>query len=111
MWRNQSGATLTELMVATAVLSVGVIGMMGSFSGIQKVIQGSKSGTLAAGLAQEQMQILKQKVYYQILITTNPSYDNNFVPPAVYDPGYFPPQVILEGGVRYTRYTYIEVAK
>lgn len=111
MWRNQSGATLTELMVATAVLSVGVIGMMGSFSGIQKVIQGSKSGTLAAGLAQEQMQILKQKVYYQILITTNPSYDNNFVPPAVYDPGYFPPQALLEGGVRYTRYTYVEVAK
>lgn len=105
------GATLTELMVATAVLSIGVVGLTGSFIGIQKVIQGSKSGTLAAGLAQEQMQILKQKVYYQILITTNPSYDNNFTPPAAYDTGYFPPQSILEGGVNYTRYTYVEVAK
>ncbi len=105
------GATLTELMVAATLLSVGVTGMMGSFAGIQKVIQGSKTTTSASTLAQEQMQILKQKVYYQILITTNPSYDNNFVPPTVYDPGYFPPQTILEGGVNYTRYTYVEVVK
>lgn len=108
---RERGATLTELMTATAVLSVGVVGLMGSFMGVQKVIQGSKSGTLAAGLAQEQMQILKQKVYYQILVTTNPAYDGNFVPPAAYDPGYFPPQSILEGGVVYTRYTFVEVAK
>lgn len=111
MRHGQAGATLTEMMVATAVLSVGVIGMMGSFIGIQKVIQSSKSGTLASTLAQEQMQILKQKVYYQILITTAPAYNSDFSPPVAYDQSYFPPQSILEGGVNYTRYTYVQVAK
>jgi hypothetical protein len=108
---HERGATITELMVATAVLSASVIGLMGSFTGIQKVVQGSKSTTLASTLAQEQMQILKQRVYYQILITTNPAYDPGFVPAVEYDPGYFPAQTILEGGVNYTRYTLVEVVK
>ena len=111
MRHAQSGTTITELMVATAVLSVSVIGLLGTFTGIQKVVQGSKSTTLASTLAQEQMQILKQKVYYQILITTNPAYDTNFAPSVAYDPGYFPAQNVLEGGVNYTRYTFVEVVK
>lgn len=109
--RSRVGATITELMVSTALLSVGAVGLMGSFMGIQKSLQLSKSTTLASTLAQEQMQILKQKVYYQILITTNPAYNTNFAPPIEYDPGYFPPQTVLEGGVSYTRYTMVEVAK
>lgn len=108
---NRSGVTLTELMVAVAVMSVAVVGLMGSFIGIQKALQVSKSGTLAVTLAQEQMQILQQKVYYQILITTNPAYDTNFTPNVEYDPGYTPPQTILEGGITYTRYTMVEVAR
>ena len=111
MLTNGRGATITELMVATAVLSVSVVGLLGAFTGIQRVVQGSKTVTLASTLAQEQMQILKQKVYYQILITTNPAYDLNFSPSVEYDPGYFPAQTILEGGVSYTRYTLVEVVK
>lgn len=108
---NRRGATLTELMVASAIMSVAVVGLLGSLTGIQKSFQLSKSGTLASTLAQEQMQILKQKVYYQILITTNPSYDNAYAPPVPYDSGYFPPQVVLEGGINFTRYTYVQVVK
>ncbi len=111
MIKNSRGVTITELMVATAVLSTAVLGLMGAFIGIQKALQNSKSTTLAANLGQEQMQILKQKVYYQILITTNPTYDPNFMPNTEYDSGYFPPVTILEGGVTYTRYTFVEVAK
>lgn len=111
MLMSRRGATVTELMVATAILSIAAIGLMGAFVGIQKALQNSKSVTLAANLGQEQMQILKQKVYYQILITTNPAYDTNFTPNVEYDPGYFPPQTVLEGGVTYTRYTMVEVVR
>jgi type II secretory pathway pseudopilin PulG len=111
MTNNSRGSTLTELMVATAVLSIAVLGLMSAFVGIQKALQNSKSTTLAANLGQEQMQILKQKVYYQILITTNPAYNTNYSPPIEYDAGYFPPAVILEGGVNYTRHTMVEVAR
>lgn len=111
MKNGARGGTLTEMMVATAILSIAVMGLMGAFVGIQKAIQGGKSTTLAANLAQEQMQILKQKVYYQILITTNPAYDTNFTPNVEYDPGYFAPTTVLEGGIYYTRYTKVEVAR
>ncbi len=111
MLKNSRGVTITELMIATAVLSIATLGLMGSFIGIQKALQSSKSVTLAANLGQEQMQILKQKVYYQILITTNPAYNTNFTPSVEYDSGYFPPAAIMEGSINYTRYTMVEVVR
>jgi len=112
--RNRTGSrgvTLIELMVAVAILSIGVLGLIGAMGGIQKSIQISKNKTLASNLAQEKMQILKQKNYYQVLVTTSPTYDTNYTPNIPYDGGYFPPESILEGGVNYRRLTYIQVAR
>lgn len=108
--KNKRGATLVELMVAAVVLTIGVIGLMGSFLGIQKAIQVSKNKTLASNLAQEKMQILKQKNYYQVLVTPNPSYWPGYTTSIPYDATYFTPETILEGSVTYTRLTYIQVA-
>ena len=109
---NSSGVTLVELMIATAILSVAVLGMLGAFGGIQKAMQISKNKTLASNLAQEKMQILTQKNYYEVLVTPDPSYyainGSTNVP---YDTTYFPPETILEGGVTYTRLTYVQVAE
>lgn len=109
--RSQAGVTLVELMVAAAVLSVGILGLVGSFGLIQRSIQSSKNKTLAANLAQEKMQILKQKNYYQVLISTDPAYRTDYSPSIPYDAGYFPPEHVLEGGVRFTRLTYVQVAR
>lgn len=111
MKTNSRGATLTEMMVAVAILSIGALGLLGAMGGIQKAVQVAKTTTLAATLAQEQMQILKQRVYYQILVTTAPAYDTNYAPNIAYDPSYFPPEPVLEGGVNYTRYTLVEAAE
>ncbi|HAT72598.1 MAG TPA: hypothetical protein DCS63_07265 [Elusimicrobia bacterium] len=110
---KRKGVTLVELMVALAVLTIGVVGLAGSFSFIQKAIQASKNRTLASNLAQEKMQILKQKVYYQVLITSDPAHNTtDFAPQSIdYDPGYFPPENVTEAGVTYTRYTYVQVAR
>lgn len=105
-----AGVTLTELVVAMVILSIGVLGLVSTMGGIQRSLQLSKSKTLGANLCQEQMQILKQKNYYQVLVTTNPTTHPDFTD-LRYDEAYFPPESILEGGVTYTRYSLVEVAR
>ncbi|HNW44123.1 MAG TPA: prepilin-type N-terminal cleavage/methylation domain-containing protein, partial [Elusimicrobiales bacterium] len=59
--RLRAGITLIEVMVSLVILTVGIVALMGTFGNIQKAVQLSKNRTLAANLAQEKMQILKQK--------------------------------------------------
>ncbi len=107
---RRAGVSLVELMIALAILVIGITGLMQSFSFIQKAVQGAKNRTIASNLAQEKMQILKQKTYYQVIITTDPKHNTtDFSPESLdYDIGYFPPEDIKEAGVAYTRYTYIQ---
>lgn len=106
---TRSGATLTELMIATAVMTIGVVGLTGSFINVQKGIQFAKNKTLASNLAQEKIQILTQKNYYEVLVSPAANFRVDVVPNVTYDTVYFPPETILEGGVTYTRYTYVQV--
>ncbi len=96
-------------MVALTILTIGIVGLMSTFGLIQKGVQSAKNKTLASNLAQELMQILKQKTYYQVLVTTYPvSNTTDFAPEVLtYDPGFFPPEEIKEAGVVYTRYVYV----
>lgn len=108
---SQAGVTLIELMVAVALIGVGILASVSAFSLVHKSIQTSKAGTLAANLAQEQMQIIMQQSYFNILVTTVPYYNTSFTPTVPYDMGYFPPQTILQGGITFTRLTYIQVVQ
>lgn len=109
---RRAGVTLLELMMAMALVTIGVVGMMGSFKYIQQAIQASKNRTLASNLAQEKMQILKQKNYYQVLVTSDPAHNTaDFAPESIdYDTGYFPPEDI-KAGVVYKLYTLVQVAR
>ncbi|NLH39248.1 MAG: carboxypeptidase regulatory-like domain-containing protein [Elusimicrobia bacterium] len=99
--------TLTELMVSVVVISVFIVVAVESFKYIQRGIQFSKDRTIAINLAQEKMQIVKQKLYYKVVSSTYTDYLDDFNPSIPYDTYYFPPENILEAGVQYTRYTYI----
>jgi type II secretory pathway pseudopilin PulG len=101
------GITLVELMISTVILVVAALGVMGVFIYIAKSIQHSKCRGLASNLAQEQLQVLKQKNYYHVMVTTNTLYRTEFSPPVPYDTGYFPPETILEGGITFTRLTHV----
>ena len=90
--RKSPGVTLVELMVAVGILTMGVLGLVASFGGIQKAIQNSKAKTLAANLVQEKMQILKEKNYYAVIVTSMPVANHDYTPNVLYDPGYFPPR-------------------
>src|SRR5688572_22853592 len=109
--KGQRGVTLTELMIAGVIMSVGVLGLIGSFGVVRQVIQYTKSRTLATNLAQEKMQILKQQSYYKVLVSTAIQSRTDFNPTIPYESSYFPPENILEGGVRFERLTYIQAAK
>lgn len=108
--RTVRGVTLVELMIAMVILVIAALGVMGVFIYIAKSIQHSKCRGLASNLSQEQLQVLKQKKYYQVMITTDTAYRTEFTPPVPYDTVYFPPESILEGGVSFTRYTHVSWA-
>jgi len=100
--------TLTELMVAVAVLSIGALGFIGAFSAISRSLHISRGQTLATNLAQEKIESLKNLSYYDLLITTAASTD-----PAgmAYDTSNYSPEQVSIGGMNFTRYTYVAMAE
>lgn len=57
--KSQGGASLVEMMIALGILSVATLGLVASFRDVQRSIQMSRDKTLAANLAQEQIQIIE----------------------------------------------------
>ncbi len=104
---TNKGATLVEFIIAIVIISVVVVSFIASFNNIARGLMFSKAKTLAANLAQEKIQILKQMSYHKVLVTTFTAYDNSVSPPIPYDTGYFPPENILEGGIMFKRYTWV----
>lgn len=104
--------TLIELMVAVAVMSVGILGLAASFGAIQRSMQAAKSKTLASNLAQEKLHILMQQPYYQVVPTpASHGVNTDYTPNIHYDTTYFPAESILQGGITYTRLTYVQVVR
>lgn len=97
--RRRAGVTLTELMIAVSIITIGVIGGMGSFAYINRAITQSRLKTIASNLAQEQMEVLKNKTYYQLLVTTNSATSSGFNPNFNYDLENYPPLVITLWGI------------
>ncbi len=99
MASNSRGVTLVELMVAVVILTVGVIGAMASFQYIAKAISQSRLKTIATNLAQEKMEYLKNKPYFQLLTTTHTAISAGYSPNFVYDDSSYLPEVITLWGV------------
>src|SRR5205807_5874061 len=64
---------------------------------------------LASIIAQEKMQIIMQKPYEEVLATALPKYRTDFTPNIPYDDSLFRPETVVEGGMTFTRLTYIQV--
>jgi Tfp pilus assembly protein PilE len=105
------GVTLVELMIAVAIITVGILGFVGSFKFITKALHISRARTLATNLGQEKVETLKNLSYYDLLITTATTSDNNFSPAVVYDNSNYPPESISVGGIQFTRYTFVALAQ
>jgi type IV pilus assembly protein PilV len=67
------GFTLTEVLVAMVVLSIGLLGLSAMTLGMGKSLHFSKNLTLATTLAQDQMEAVRHTPYEQVLTATYPS--------------------------------------
>lgn len=105
------GTTLTELIVATVIMSVGILGLFGAFRFITRSVFVSRGQTLANNLTQERIEYLKNINYYGLLITTAAAVDNDFSPGLDYDTVSYPPEIISIAGMTFTRYTYVNMAQ
>lgn len=103
----RQGGTLTELMVATVILSVGVLGLFGAFKYIARSTFISRATSLATNLGQERIESLKNLSYYSLQITTA----TNTIDGIIHDTANYPPEIIAIGGITFTRYTYVTMAQ
>ena len=62
-WRNQHGFTLVEVLVAAAILVVGVVGVSGAFSVAFTDVVASSGESKATAYARQQMEILKNGAF------------------------------------------------
>ncbi|MBI3298082.1 MAG: carboxypeptidase regulatory-like domain-containing protein [Elusimicrobia bacterium] len=100
---GRRGLSLVELMVAVSIISIGVLGFVGSFRFIAHSISDSRARSLASALAQEKVENLKNTPYQKLLISTKTFANPNFAPPTVYDALNYPPETIKVGGIEFTR--------
>jgi prepilin-type N-terminal cleavage/methylation domain-containing protein len=97
--RIRRGVTLTELMVAMVILTVGVLAGVGSFRYISVAIAQSRLKTIATNLAQEKMEVLKNKSYFLLLVTTQTAASTGYDPGFIYDTGNYAPETITLWGL------------
>lgn len=109
--RDPRGTTLTELIIATVIMSIGILGLFGAFRFITRSVFVSRGQTLANNLAQERVEYLKNINYYGLLITTAAAVDNDFSPGLDYDTGNYAPELISIAGMNFTRYTYVNMVQ
>ena len=108
---RRRGGTLTELMVAVAILSVGVLGLFGAFKYIARSTLISRATSMATNLGQERIESLKNLSYYSLQLTTTSATDASVTPAILYDTVNYPPETIAIGGITFTRYTYVGMAE
>ncbi len=97
--KKRRGVTLTELMIAMAVITIGVVAGMGSFKYINIALAQSRLKTIATNLAQEKMEVLKNMSYFQLMVTTAPEVSTGYSPNFVYDSANYPPELITHWGM------------
>ncbi len=107
---SRAGVTLVELVVAGALITVVALAVLGPFRWLAISTQSSKSRTLANNLAQEQIEIIKNKSYYSLLVTTSTFNDTRFSPALSYDDSGYPVDTLVEGGISFSRATRVDFA-
>jgi len=98
-------------MVATVILSIGILGLFGAFKYIARSTLISRGTSMATNLGQERIESLKNLSYYALQITTDSATNATVTPAILYDRVNYPPEVIAIGGITFTRYTYVGMAE
>jgi hypothetical protein len=105
---NNKGLSQIELLVTLAMLSVGFLAAVGTFTGVARGILVTKTKSLASNLAQEKIEFLKNKSYFRLRVTSSPVLVTDPDPDVVSDPYNYPAETVNVGGIPFTRYSYVE---
>ena len=102
--------SLVEVMVSVVIISVGVLGFVGSFSAMSRAIQRSKTRTLSATpLTLEKLEVLKKISYNRLLVSTvTAAASESGLGGFLYDAVAYPPESVTLGGVTFTRRVLVE---
>jgi type II secretory pathway pseudopilin PulG len=103
--------SLVEVLVAMTILSIGVLGFVGSFTYITKAIRVSRARTLATNLAQEKVENLKNEPYYKLSLTTVTVSHPSVFPAISYDNLNYGLEVINIGGIKFERGVLVAMAQ
>src|SRR5688572_27673706 len=108
--KNTRGLTLTEVVVAAAILATGVFVAIKAFQGIAKSIFVSQTRQVATALAREKLEAMQVLPYYRLPSRTVTQFSNAvgsylFYYDSYYTPG---PETVKVGAVTYRRGAYVE---
>lgn len=97
-------------MIAVAILSVGVLGFIMSFSQIAKAVKHAKSRTLAANpLTLEKLEVMRRIPYQKLMVSTVTATVNLGAAGTItYDTAAYPEETVVVGDISYTRRVYVE---
>jgi len=107
---NQRGFSQIELMITLVIVSVAFIAAVSAFRGVAKGILVSKTKSLATNLAQEDVELMKDKSYYRLRVSDVGSLTAVTGPtPAVYeDTANYPVENLIVGGIAFQRYIRVD---
>jgi type II secretory pathway pseudopilin PulG len=111
MNHSTRGVSLVEVIVALALLSGGIVALMGVFKSIARGVTANRTRTLATSLGQERIEAMKSISYYRLHATSSPVVIPGLTP-AVYSDSlnYSEPETSV-GGLVFNRYTVVDKVK
>ncbi|MGH2878184.1 MAG: type IV pilus modification PilV family protein [Solirubrobacteraceae bacterium] len=82
--RQQQGFTLVEVIVATVILTVGVLGLIATFDGARKLTLLAERRAAAAHRAQWEIEKLQAQAYAELAMTSTPAHSSEATNPDHY---------------------------
>ncbi|MGQ0644782.1 MAG: hypothetical protein ACT4O3_04755, partial [Elusimicrobiota bacterium] len=89
------------------LLSVGFVAAVSAFLGLSKGIYVNKTKSLATNMAQEKVEVLKNKSYYRLRVTTAAVEVSGVSPVVLSDPYNYNESAVNVGGIPFTRYVVV----
>jgi prepilin-type N-terminal cleavage/methylation domain-containing protein len=95
-WRDERGFTIVEVLVAAAILVIGVVGVSGAFSVAFTDVVASSGESKATAYARQQMEVLRNQPYSTTAAGADvpePQFNRNWNTVVV--PGTLPPNQVV----------------
>lgn len=82
---SERGFTLVEVLMAVVVLTIGVVALVSSSGLVTRMVGRGRIETMAAQVASERLEYLRQAAYKTATVCTDASFANSTAPQSHYD--------------------------